>query len=150
MNLRLFGCAVSLSLSLAGAQSLIVSADSPDGDTPLEVRFLDARLVEGPAPSVLGPTFGRGTAAQFVFTGDLPEGDAPSSVVFTSDGQTIVIAHRESRNLILWDAATRAFIGEVPVSGAAKCVAIPPDDTMAVVAKVDNDTISIVDMTARK
>ncbi len=136
------GSAIGLLVGFAQAQ-----ADSPDGDMPLEVRYLDARLIESPPPAVLGPTFGRGTNAQFVFTGDLPEGDAPSSVVFTSDGQTIVISHRESRNLILWDAATRAFIGEVPVSGAAQSVALTPDDTMAVVANVDNDTISIVDMT---
>jgi WD40 repeat protein len=56
--------------------------------------------------------------AQFVLTGSDPEGDSPSDVAFTPDGSTIVVAHRESGNLILWDAATRAFEGSVSVLGA--------------------------------
>lgn len=86
--------------------------------------------------------------AQFVFTGSDPEGDAPSDVAYTPDGSTIVIAHRESRNLILWDANTLGFMGAIPVSGAAQSLAITPDGTTAVVANIDNNTVSIVDLVA--
>lgn len=146
MSSRLFVVA-GTALSFA-ALSHAESIDSPDGDAPLEVRYLPAEAVN--AHRLLGippgPTSGRGApGAAFVFTGDLPEGDAPSSVVFTSDGQRIVISHRESRNLIVWDALSFAFLGEVPVSGLAQSVALTPDDATAVVANVD-DTISIVDM----
>jgi len=89
---------------------------------------------------------GVGVDAAFVLTGSDPEGDAPSDVVYTPDGSKIVIAHRESRNLILWDADTLAFIGAVPVSGAAQALAITPDGSTAVVANIDNNTVSIVDL----
>lgn len=84
--------------------------------------------------------------SQFVLGGSNPEGDAPSDVAYTPDGSMIVIAHRESRNLIVWDADTLAFVAEIPISGAAQSVAITPDGTRAVVANIDNDTVSIVDL----
>lgn len=86
--------------------------------------------------------------AEFVFTGSEPEGDAPSDVAYTPDGGTIVIAHRESRNLVLWDASTLDFVGAIPVSGAAQSLAITPDGATAVVANIDNNTVSIVDLVA--
>jgi len=89
---------------------------------------------------------GVGVDAAFVLTGSDPEGDAPSDVVYTPDGSKIVIAHRESRNLIVWDADTLAFIGAVSVSGAAQALAITPDGSTAVVANIDNNTVSIVDL----
>lgn len=120
----------------------------PDANPPMQRVTVDARALpfsfSEEAP--LGPTYDRGTASQFVFTGDLPEGDAPSDIVFTDDGSKIIISHRESRNLIIWDAATRAFLGEVPISGAAQGVDVTSDGSNAVVANVDNNTISIVDL----
>lgn len=137
--------ALAFAISQACGQAVAVH---PEADAPSEVRTVDARTIvfEGREPLPLGPTYGRGSGAQFVFTGDLPEGDAPSDVVFTPDGSKIIIAHRESRNLIIWDAATRAFLGKVPISGGAQGVDITPDGTTAVVANVDNDSISIVDL----
>lgn len=129
--------------------------DNPDGDVVIEQRdwvssiHFDVRSQLGFAP---GPTKGwangsRGAPdANFVLTGSLPEGDSASAVAYTPDGSKFVIAHRESRNLIIWDAATLAFIGEVPLSGAAQAMAITPDGTQAVVANVDNNTVSIVDL----
>jgi len=95
-----------------------------------------------------GVGVGVGVDATFIMTGSDPEGDAPSDVVYTPDGSKIVIAHRESRNLIVWDADTLVFIGAIPVSGAAQSLAITPDGLTAVVANIDNNTVSIVDMVA--
>lgn len=131
----------------------VVLADeavSPDGDPIVErsvilpaesaaVRLGDHPDVAGHAPTRLGG------AAPFVLTGSLPEGDAPASAVFTPDGETIIVAHRESRNLILWDADTRAFLGEIVISGLPQDVDVTPDGLRAIVASID-DSISIVDL----
>ncbi|MEZ6242541.1 MAG: GC-type dockerin domain-anchored protein [Phycisphaerales bacterium] len=82
----------------------------------------------------------------FIPAGDAIEGDGPADIVYTPDGTTIIIAHRESHNLILWDADTLAFVGEIPVSGAAQSVAVTPDGSTAVVALLDVGAVSIVDL----
>jgi len=86
--------------------------------------------------------------ADFHFTGDLPEGDTPSGAAFTPDGAWIVIAHRDSRNLVVFDAATRAFIKAVALSGSPNGLAVSPDGVHAVTANVFEDTASVVDLLA--
>ncbi|MHA7814598.1 MAG: beta-propeller fold lactonase family protein [Phycisphaerales bacterium] len=149
---RVAGIAASLSLATAPAL-----AYHPDGDAQVVSRdFIPAHALDltrvtgdtrGPVTTDLHTSSFEGAPdAQFVLTGSDPEGDAPSDVAYTPDGSTIVIAHRESRNLILWDADTLAFVGAIPVSGAAQSVAITPDGSTAVVANIDTDTVSIVDL----
>jgi YVTN family beta-propeller protein len=133
-------------LSLVVVASVQSPGLSPDADPPVTIERRSAVSQMPPiAKAPPGPA-ARGVASSFVFTGDNPEGDAPSDVAFTPDGSTIVIAHRESRNLILWDAQTRAFLGEAPVSGAPQSLAITPDGSTALVANIDNDTLSFVDL----
>jgi len=114
--------------------------------TGLELMHL-AEHARGPVLNEIpGSIFEGAPDAQFVLTGSDPEGDSPSDVAYTPDGSTIVIAHRESQNLILWDADTLDFVAEIPISGAAQSIAITPDGTKAVVANIDNNTVSIVDL----
>ena len=151
---RLIACAATT----VSISSVSTYADDQDGNTPFTQTqwqssiALDLQLSTG---HMQGPVRGKhsntgvfeGAAdAQFVFTGSEPEGDAPSDVVYSPDGSMIIIAHRESQNLILWDAATLTFVGEVPISGAAQSVAVTPDGSTAVVANIDNNTVSIVDL----
>ncbi|MEZ6242525.1 MAG: GC-type dockerin domain-anchored protein [Phycisphaerales bacterium] len=140
----------TLLLSLCAlAAPAIADHENPDADPALERVTIPAAgspLAFAPGGRPLGPIYARGSGADFFFTGEIPEGDAPSGVVYTPDGSTIIIAHRESRNLILWDASTLAFIGEAPVSGAAQDVDVTPDGSTAVVACVDTGSVSIVDL----
>jgi YVTN family beta-propeller protein len=140
-------------LLLAGAGA---SADHPDGDAAPATEWVaasDARALRASAwglsdaKGVLANAARGAADASFVLTGSDPEGDAPSDVVYTPDGSKIVIAHRESRNLVVWDASSLAFLGAVPVSGAAQAVGVTPDGSTAVVANIDNNTVSIVDLT---
>ena len=156
MNVRCSRCVAAVAAPLLCTISPVF-ADHPDAD-PAEMRseLLPSRSLElmrlsGRAPGPVSvdnttSSFEGAPDALFVMTGTDPEGDAPSDVAYTPDGGTIVIAHRESRNLVLWDAATLGFVGAIPVSGAAQSVAITPDGTTAVVANIDNDTVSIVDL----
>jgi len=149
----------SLAAIAVGFSASSVLAQHPDGDVEIQRgQWVSSSQVDlsnqlGLLP---GPVFGLksdsmrgiGSDANFIMTGSLPEGDAPSDVAYMPDGSKFVIAHRESRNLILWDANTLGFLGEVPISGAAQALAITPDGTKAVVANVDNNTVSIVDLLA--
>ncbi len=121
----------------------------PDAD--LKRVAADQRVLVQPAnaaqsrPSGVAG-FGGGGPFTFLFSGDDPEGDAPSGAAYTPDGSTIVVAHRESRNLILWDAVTKAFIADIPLSGAPQGIAISPDGQTAVVGLLDVEGVSIVDL----
>jgi len=84
----------------------------------------------------------------FVGVGTAPEGDTPSEVQFSSDGSLIVIAHRDSQNLVVFDADTRAVQQTIPVSGSPNSLALTPDGQYAVTANLFEDTASIVDLVA--
>jgi YVTN family beta-propeller protein len=83
----------------------------------------------------------------FVGVGVDPEGDTPMELAFTPDGAKIVIAHRDSHNLVVFDAATRLVVGVIPVSGSPNSLAISSLGIYAVTANLFEDTASVVDLT---
>jgi YVTN family beta-propeller protein len=89
---------------------------------------------------------GRSLTTTFLKTGEDPEGDSATAAGFTTDGQTIVIAHRESENLILFDADTRDFVAEIALSGSPNAMAISPDGVHAITANIFEGTASIVNL----
>jgi YVTN family beta-propeller protein len=141
--------APAVTLLLATSAGLPEPAPTPDGDAPIartEPQDASKHAVTFGAPWERGP---ESDAAAFVFGGDLPEGDNPADVIFTPDGSTIIIAHRESRNLIMWDAATLAFIDEIPLPGYPQNLDISPDGTTAVVTDIETDAVHIIDLATR-
>ncbi|MCC6284118.1 MAG: YncE family protein [Phycisphaerales bacterium] len=155
---------------VVGAAVLVASAGSASGQVTIEgargmsrdvtglelVRELwsadaDAQVVRvvRPATECWGGEAGTGAEApdiNFVGATVDEEGDGPSSVAYTPDGSKIVIAHRESRTLVVWDAATRALVRVISVPGRAQDIAITPDSTRAVVAAVDAAEAYVVDL----
>ncbi len=124
-------------------------SESPDGDPPLEIiTFPAGEFPLDHAATIPSPgTSGRTITAEFIPTGIDPEGDTPSGVAMTPDGAKIVVAHRDTRNLVVLDAATRVFEREIALSGSPNGVAISPDGTRAVTPNVFEDTASIIDLT---
>jgi len=155
LGLLISAGAVTVSPGSAKAASLATTAGgafhhptSPDADPPVVVHEyhpcgnpLMLSVGAGDDPRALDP--------DFILCGDLPEGDSPAALTYTPDGLLVVIAHRESRNLILLDAATQAFVAEIPLTGGPVDVAISPDGLYAVTANPFEDTASIVDMGTR-
>ncbi len=84
----------------------------------------------------------------FIMTGVPPEGDTPSEVVFTVDGSMFIIAHRDSQNLVVFDAATRDVLQVIPLSGSPNSLALSSDGVHAVTANLFEDTASIIDLVA--
>jgi YVTN family beta-propeller protein len=95
------------------------------------------------APLPLGPATLETT---FVSNGFGDEGDTPNDVAFTPDGSRIVVAHRDSRNLTVFDAATRDVLRTIPLGGSPNALAITADSTRAVTANIFEGTASIVDL----
>jgi DNA-binding beta-propeller fold protein YncE len=117
-----------------------------DGDLPsdaqIERRVMPAELFD--VSSILLPT--DFPTFDFRLCGTPAESDIPSGVGFTTDGSTIIIAGRESKNLVLLNAATRAFIREIPLSGSPVDLAVSSDGIHAATANVLEDTVSIVNL----
>ncbi len=72
------------------------------------------------------------------------EGDLPMEVAFTADGSKIVVAHRWSQNLTIFDAETRDVLQTVPLSGSPNSVALSADGLFAVTANIFEDNASIL------
>ncbi len=123
--------------------------NAEDGDQSIHVADIPARditLYLGGKGDPSHGEAGRSLTTTFLKTGVDPEGDTAAAMGFTTDGQHIVIAHRESRNLILWDADTRDFVGEIALSGSPNALAISPDGVHAITANIFEGTASIVNL----
>jgi len=125
------------------------SSDSGDGDPPHTVLGpLDPRAIQDfwlAAPgSGAGGEWRRGS--DFVSNGDLLEGDTPSGAAFTPDGTRLLVAHRDSKNVVIYDAATRDVLAVVALSGSPNDVAVSGDGAFAVTPNVFEDTASIIDL----
>jgi len=122
-------------------------ADSADGDASVVQEVI-------PASDLIGLAFGLGVdgamagveCAPAFGVGTDPEGDSPSSVRFLPDGSAFVVSHRDSRNLLVYDADTRDLLMEIPLSGSPDDLDVSPDGTTAVTANIIEDTASIVDL----
>ncbi|MEZ6233363.1 MAG: YncE family protein [Phycisphaerales bacterium] len=148
---RLLALAITAGLASAAHAQWIdeatVHGDPRDADTIVYTYVRPADLPPlrlGAEPRLAGPT--PELTPAYVPTGGDPEGDGPSDVAFTPDGSLIVISHRESRNIVVFNAATRAFVRAIDVGGAAQAVEIASDGTTAVVALVDTDEAVLVNI----
>ncbi|MEW6074044.1 MAG: YncE family protein [Planctomycetota bacterium] len=146
-----------------GGNLPVRAADAEDGDPPLARIVRPAREVQIAPPALARERKGSASAARgtnarpaplemlydgFLFTGSLPEGDMPAGLAFTPDGTRIVVAHRDSQNLIVFDAATRLVVQAIELSGSPQGVAVSADGLHAVTANFFEDTASIVDLTS--
>ncbi|MEQ8765690.1 MAG: YncE family protein [Planctomycetota bacterium] len=159
-----FATSLLLSGTLA-AQTVHVPrpVDSPDGDAAVEMVPLESMQTSstptptgtassnpiqlpGPRPPIFVGPCGK-FDAYFLSNGFGVEGDTPSAVAFLPDGSQFLVAHRDSQNLIVYDASTQAFVREIQLSGGPVAVAITSDGQTAVTANLFEDTASIVDLT---
>ncbi|GMU20079.1 MAG: hypothetical protein AMXMBFR13_01800 [Phycisphaerae bacterium] len=102
-----------------------------------------------PRDSTPGPQHAHadeGLSLFFASAGVAPEGDTPMDVAFSTDGRRIIVAHRDSRNLIIFDAATRTVVDTIALSGSPNSLAISSDGVHAVTANLFENTASIVDL----
>ncbi len=77
-----------------------------------------------------------------------PEGDLPSGIAYTVDGSQYLVAHRDSRNVLVFDATTRAFVSEIALSGSPLDLAVSPDGLWAATANGFEGTVSLIDLSS--
>lgn len=150
----------AISLTAVGSAASVLAAtldltrpfhDDPDGGAPAPVSVIvelggapltpDAFHLAGVLP------VRRGTlAAVAIEAGEDPEGDAVAGIAFTADGARVLIAERDSRNVVVWNA-DGTFERAIAVSGTPGGVAVTPDGGWAVVPNLFEDTASILDLT---
>jgi len=139
------GFALAQLASAQNAGSAELAADGAD----LDVR--PAWEIPPPSRRKPNPAYLSGSAplmSAFVSVNVPPEGDTPSEIAFSADGANIVIAHRDSHNLVVFDAATRAVLQVIDVTGSPNSLALSSDNVHAVTANLFEDTASILDLVA--
>lgn len=129
---------------LAEAQPLLDPAriaESRDGEVPVVEWVLEG----GEPEAIFGGLRG---CAPFREVGSDPEGDSPSGIAFAPDGSWFVVSHRDSQNLLVYDAATRSLLREIPLSGSPAELALSSDGRWVVTPNLHEHTASVVDMDA--
>ncbi|MCK4871837.1 MAG: hypothetical protein KAS72_03835 [Phycisphaerales bacterium] len=136
-------------LAVLAAASAASADTSPDGDVLIERYDFPAKDFhpQGPTGDPQGCGLRGDVTTHFMITGDPPEGDTPVAAGFTTDGSLIIAAHRDSQNLILFDANTRDFVREIALSGSPQDMAVSSDGIHVVTANIFENTASIVDLT---
>ncbi|MEM9166857.1 MAG: hypothetical protein AAGB48_07505 [Planctomycetota bacterium] len=86
-------------------------------------------------------------SATLLSNGSGIEGDAAVDVEYLPDGSEILVLHRDSQNIVRFDAQTFDILGEYPLDAFAIDMAITPDGSRAVLANYTEATASILDLT---
>jgi len=137
MLIPLIGCAILTGAAIDGA------------DTPTHTVTRPYRITMPAAePASDGVDPCDELQADFAVTAVGDEGDTPTELAFTPDGTKLVIAHRDSDNLVVLDANTRDVLDVIALSGSPNSLAITPDGATVVTANLFEDTMSIVDLVA--
>ena len=101
----------------------------------------------GPAAAALAGEPESAAAMEDLLPGGVaPEGDVPAAAAYTPDGARVLIAHRGTQSLAVFNAATHAHVASIPLSGSPNDVAVTADGLWAVTANIWEDTASIVDL----
>jgi YVTN family beta-propeller protein len=76
-------------------------------------------------------------------------GEAPVRVKFTPDGKSVLVVHRASANLVLFDAATRARTSVIDLPAPPKIVTLSRDGERVFLTCPSHDIVLVVDLRAR-
>ncbi len=86
------------------------------------------------------------TVNTFVSIDNDPEGDSPRALAYTLDGQYVLVVNRDTDNVTVLNAATRALVATVPVGDNPRSIAV--SSTYAVVANLNSDNVSVIDLSS--
>lgn len=132
--------ALCLTAHVAGGR---LSPNAPPGDRPFGGDWVTADQLT--PPPFLHNNASRDLLVQFISSGEDPECDMPTSVVFSADGQRILITHEASTNVGVYDTNTREILDVIPVSGHPYDIEVMPDGVTAIVANLWDNTACFID-----
>jgi DNA-binding beta-propeller fold protein YncE len=140
----LFTAVLAIALALpAAAGTSRTPAAGADGQYSTYRDWVS--ISEIPRPAYLPSEADRSLTPQHISSGQDPECDMPTNVVFSPDGLRFLITHEATGNVAVYDSATLAALDVIPVSGHPYNIAAVPGSTLAVTANLWEDTASIID-----
>ncbi|HKU76424.1 MAG TPA: YncE family protein [Pyrinomonadaceae bacterium] len=81
----------------------------------------------------------------------LPSGGQGSGrMKFTADGKYVLVAHNDSKNLVMFEAARRRLIHIIPLSVTPKVLEVSPDGKRAFITSPSTDKAMVIDLVALK
>lgn len=120
-------------------ESLFASAEIRNVDGGIDAQWeqaIDPRDLVG----------ARGAVHEFVSIGSDPEGDQIKDLVYTPDGTRYLIAHPESGNVLVYDAASGNVLADIPISGKPVDLEVTPNGDYVLSANSDGNTVSVISL----
>jgi YVTN family beta-propeller protein len=117
--------------------------NAPTGQQPVFDDWVAAKELIPPAWANKGEN--RDIPTTFISSGEDPECDMPTQVVFTPDGQRMLITHEGSMNVGVYDTDTREILNVIPLTDHPYDIGVMPDGVTAITANLWDNTASFVD-----
>jgi YVTN family beta-propeller protein len=139
--------------ALAQPVPATVSDEAAEGASRIVTTFAHPVPIDPLCPGgsyagggVAGPAErGGGPVAEPIVTDAAPEGDMPIDLEYTADGLEVAVVHRDTDNVVFFDAATRAILATVAVGDYPLDVAASPDNQYVIVPNALTHTVSVID-----
>ena len=137
---------VFLCLLSVNVQGTDVETVDPDGGSgPVSVFLSAPQPVDARDFPSAGIQSSRGSSEYLSVNAD-PDGDIPREVAFLADGSAVVVANRDTDNVMFFDVSTRAVTHTVDVGDFPVYLEVSPDNRVVVVACPLGDVVSVIDV----
>jgi len=118
------------------------ASDQNQPTDPIVTMWSEAR----PLPIADDGSIAGTPSATFLNSGSAPEADGPDDVVYTPDGNTVLVVHRDTDNVTFINVNSRSVTHTVTVGDFPLDVAVTPNGQKAVVANALSHNVSIIDI----
>ena len=138
-------CLAVLMLPSICAFAAVDAVDPDGGAAPRSILFTAPQAVDARAFESVGAQLADATA-EYLSVNDDPDGDIPREVAFLADGSAVVVANRDTDNVMFFDVNTRAVTHTVGVGDFPVHLAVSPNNQYVVVANVFSNDVSVIDV----
>ncbi len=136
-------------LAEVGDEAVVEKTIEPDGTEIWSATWSPRPLPEA-ALAILQNTIPTPAATStFVSIDHAPEGDLPREIAFTPDGSEVLVVHRDTDNVTIFNAVTRQAEATVGVGDAPVHIAVTPDGSYALTPNLVDGTVSVIDLATR-
>jgi YVTN family beta-propeller protein len=122
-------------ITIPFALSAQLKTDSSEGDA---INYFHRHTAQ---PDILNTQRSEGIV---IPAGDAIEGDYIGQMTFTNDGKYVLVPHRQTNNISVFDFATQEIIANIPVGGAPTEVAVT--DQLAVVPCLNSNEVYLLNL----
>jgi DNA-binding beta-propeller fold protein YncE len=77
-------------------------------------------------------------------------GQGVGRVKFIPDGRHVLVPYNQSKNLVVFEAASRRLVGNIPLSASPKVITVSPDNKRAFITSPATNQTLVVDLITRQ